>query len=454
MKSRALLLWSVLFILILPSCKENEDPAPSIEINNWISEVLNDVYLWNTLIPENQNKSLSPEAFFKSLLYAGDRFSVIYESADELKNLLNGVKKEAGYEFTFIRENNGSDNLIAVILYIKPNSPASEKGLKRGDVITKINNSIPTVSNYRALIGQLSESHEIEYNTYNPISEKYQNQTPITVGTVVYVENPDFLQHIYTLENGTKVGYYVYNFFDNGSNENNEYHKQMDDIIANFKANGVTELIIDLRYNGGGLIQSATNMASLLGKGITSSDVFFEQEYNNSSQAFYTDKFGAEALKQKFLEKTQNIGSSLGSNSIYFLISGRSASSSELVINGLKPYMNVVLIGETTVGKNVGSIFIEDTKNENNNYGLLPIVLRTVNANGNAEYEAGFKPDYEVKDVVLPLKALGDLSEPLLSKAIELISGEPVSTAARISDAPSYHEVYSSIKERHMILSY
>ncbi|NNK18563.1 MAG: carboxyl-terminal protease, partial [Maribacter sp.] len=115
----------------------------------------------------------------------------------------------------------------------------------------------------------------------------------------------------------------------------------------------------------------------------------------------------------------------------------RSASASELIINGLAPYIDVVHIGTTTVGKNQGSItFVDDFENgnfydpdredqinPNNQWGLQPIVSTVENAAGFSDYVDGLVPDIELREDITNLGVLGDVNEPLLARAIQEITG-------------------------------
>ena len=120
--------------------------------------------------------------------------------------------------------------------------------------------------------------------------------------------------------------------------------------------------------------------------------------------------------------KLNNIGSNL--TRLFVLTSSGTASASELIINGLRPYLPVITVGDTTYGKNVGSITITDTKNTTNTWGMQPIVVKVTNSVGFSDYSAGFAPDpanYD-RDNYFILKPLGDINEPLLSKALNVIT--------------------------------
>src|SRR5690606_33769583 len=160
------------------------------------------------------------------------------------------------------------------------------------------------------------------------------------------------------------------------------YDDEMDAVFASFKSRGITDLIIDFRYNSGGSEISANNLASLIGTGVGSAQVFFTREYNDQvEEAIINDPdAGEDYLTRKFRDKAENIGSQLQDGKVYVLTNSRTASASELVINGLLPYMDVVLIGTTTYGKNVGSISIFEENDPKNTWGMQPIVMKAYNS--------------------------------------------------------------------------
>jgi carboxyl-terminal processing protease len=410
-------------IALSGGCSKDEPVSEFNEVNNWIYENMDFWYYWNTQLPSRPNKNQSPDLFFRSLKVSEDRFSEIYDDYEEILSALEGVSKEAGYEFTLYRESESNSNLIAQVLYIKPESPASATALKRGDIITHINSQQITISNYRSLIGQTGENHSITYRPLTVVSSSTGSlgtPTTISLNAVSYEENPNFFTATYDLGD-QKAGYFVYNFFAPGIGEGEQYNTQMDQIMADFKSQGVTDLIVDLRYNGGGYVSASLNLASLIGKNIDNTKVYTRREYNQKVVNYFDLK--AADLTQEFALKADNIGNSLPGN-LYILTGSRTASASELVINGLRPFMNVTLIGKLTVGKNVGSIPIYKENDPKNRWIMLPIVAKSFNSSNQSEYGNGFIPEYSV-DEGMYLFPLGDPEEPLLSMALAQISGSP-----------------------------
>lgn len=154
----------VILLALLPllyACKDKTvDPATDSQTNEWILSNMKYWYYWNDKIPESPNKALGPSDFFSSLLYKydrtsnpnGDRFSWIQESADELTSSLNGNTKTTGLDYRLVIYPSGSTNVVGIVLYTLPGSPAAKAGFKRGDVFTHIDDQKLTTSNYNNLL--------------------------------------------------------------------------------------------------------------------------------------------------------------------------------------------------------------------------------------------------------------------------------------------------------------
>ncbi|AGA78653.1 S41 family peptidase [Echinicola vietnamensis] len=427
-----------------PNPKPDNGPEPTedpdVVINEWIQAVMEEVYLWTDTMNDPISLDADPEAYFDALLVNQDRFSVIYPNYEELVKRLEGVQKEAGYQFQLVRASSNSNDVFGVITYVKKGSPAEQAGLKRNDRFFEINGIQITTTNYSSLIQSTGEVHTLDIRRLNKDNGQFEMlaEAPLSLSVVELAENPILLDSIYTLEN-KKIGYLVYNFFAPGEELESEnirygvYDQQLEEIFAAFKSNGVDELVLDLRYNGGGYTSSAVHLASLIGKGITNQDIFYYTQYNDLVQSYYQQTYGTDFFNTKFVDKSQNIGNQISSGKLYVLATGNTASASELIINGLRPYMDVVVIGETTYGKNVGSITIQDTENEENEYGLLPIISQSYNKNDESDYATGFVPDITSDEFannfnILPL---GDVNEEMLSDAIDAIFGNTTGANAR-----------------------
>ncbi|GGZ26598.1 peptidase S41 [Echinicola pacifica] len=428
-----------------PDDGDTEEPDPNIAVNEWIQDVMEQVYYWSASMGTPLALESDPNDYFNELLVAEDRFSVIYPNYDELVALLSGVQKEAGYDFGLVRASAESEQVVAVITYVKKNSPAESAGLRRNDRIYEVNGTELSTTNYSSVFGNTDVAHSLTISRYNAETGAFAFLAePVSVDVVELTENPVFLDSVYTIGD-KKIGYIVYNFFAPGAPVSSDYEvvygaydAQLDEIFGDFISKGVNEMILDLRYNGGGYTSSAVHLASSLGKGISSSDVFYTNEYNDLLQGYFTQNNGPDFFTNNFVDKPNNIGAHLSSGNLFVIATRQSASSSELVINGLKPYMNIIHIGSTTYGKNVGSTTFQDTENEDNHYGLLPIIFKTFNKNNESEYSLGFDPDVSVSeyDNNVFLYPLGDSREVLLNVALDYIVNGEISAGARINRNP------------------
>jgi carboxyl-terminal processing protease len=434
----------LLFAATSVSLSCTKDPLTGdARINSWIYANMDLYYYWTDGMPKKSGLNRYPADFFESLLSVHDRFSFIYPDYQELLDLLNGISVESGFEFKLYLESESGPNVIMQLTYIKPDSPASTLELQRGDIIYQINGTQLTTDNYRSLLGQMNTTYMATYRRYNPDTEEFQNQPGVSITPVVYAENPIYLRKI--IENGgKKVGYLIYNFFSPGTNK--AYDNALDAVFAGFQSDGIDELIIDLRFNTGGSVSSAINLASLLPDGVSGNDVAIRYSYNAALTDYIlgTPDLGIAFLVDNFLEKTQNVGSMLPGK-VYFIVTDRTASASEMVINAIRPYMDVFLVGETTVGKDVGSTTIAEENNLSNNWALQPIIVKLTNSQSQG-YPNGFVPDIDLPDDFLVLTPLGDETEPLLNAALQAIGGVPVRVAK--PQAMSRRAIFSSVDRK------
>ena len=210
----------------------------------------------------------------------------------------------------------------------------------------------------------------------------------------------------------------------------------MNTAFGTLKSQGITELVLDLRYNGGGSIATATRLASMI-TGQFNNQVFAKEQWNTKLEDYYNSTNPSTLLNLFTNKLGNNEGlSSLNLTKVYILTTKSSASASELVINGLKPYIEVIQIGDVTTGKNVGSVTLYDSPsfsktnvNSKHRYAMQPIVLKIVNKVGFGDYINGLEPTLLLKEDFGNLGILGDSNEPLLQLAINTImgSGRPMS---------------------------
>lgn len=390
-------------------------------VNDWTYQIMNDGYFWYDQMPSKSATDLSEEPgnYFEKLVYrrqTHDRFSMITDDIDAVQKQFNGVSNVFGIHYMMAYTDASKTNVGAFLSHVSKTSPAEKAGLKRGDVITKVNGTALTENNYANLLGG-SETIKVNLGAVNDGVVQTDDSNTISLTKAEVTENPIAYSKIITKGN-KKVGYLVYTQFVPGTDANKElYDNELRSIFADFKSAGVNELVLDLRLNGGGYMSSAVTLGSLIVRNYSASKIFYKEQWNDKYIKYWQEKNGADALTYKFSNEQSNIGAQLGR--IFVLTSQGTASASELIINGLRPHMNVVTIGDHTAGKNLFGTLIGDDK-KRWKYGIYIMLGQTVNASGASDYgtSEGIRPDRAVQDNQLPYKAFGDENETLLNVAL------------------------------------
>jgi C-terminal processing protease CtpA/Prc len=270
----------------------------------------------------------------------------------------------------------------------------------------------------------------------------------ITLTKEEYTENPVFIDTVINIQD-QKVGYLMYNSFTR------TFDDDLNAAFARFQGAGINNLVVDLRYNGGGSIESSNDLGSMI-TGQFEGELFTRQVYNENIEP-----------KERFFNSEISSGegiNNLNLNSVYVLTTSSTASASELLISSLMPYIDVQQIGTPTAGKFQGSItvydspdFSRDNVNLCHTYAIQPLVLKTVNANGFTDYADGIQPEIEFQEDFRNLGQLGNPNEPFLAKALELITGtgRPVRQVERGfkilgengMDSPNFQRMYNDKSE-------
>ena len=425
----------VLVFFLAVSCKKENNGEPKVTsenetTNKWVVEQMRDIYYWNTSIPQDRslNFDLGPEDFFETILHRDDRFSWI-ELAKDLEDNLSGVSTTVGLGIGLIQINQAGDVIISV-RYALAGSPADKARIKRGDLITAINGQAMTINNYQNVLDAYYGSAPFtvqlaHFNDNDQIALGDKLELTPVAGFQEQAIHKDSVIHT---PGGKKVGYLFYNRFLN--NQPNE----LLDAFNKFKTAGVSDLVLDLRYNGGGGIWIAAIMSGLIQANFNKSETFIQYKYNSDygTEAYsYYDLFGGDSKDpEEVASADEVIGAieelNLNLSRVYIIATNYSASASELVINNLRPFLqdaNVVHIGETTVGKNEGSITIVDERDPPQiEWGIQPIIVKLANKAGFGDYPDGLDPQYEIDEWdYLPWAPIGSLDDPLLAQAISLI---------------------------------
>ncbi|MFW5644667.1 MAG: S41 family peptidase, partial [Bacteroidota bacterium] len=409
------------------------------EVSVWIYDWMNTVYLWNDQIPQNLNPANEPNpvSFFYSLIYEEeDIWSYITDDFESFKSELAGTPVSMGYSAAFGRYSN-TNGVFIIVEYVIPNTPASEAGLERGDIIVSINNTELDTANYRTLYSQESYTAGLAEYDGNDITSTGET---VNLTAEVITSSPVIHQEIINYQE-EKIGYLVYVDFLSGSND--RFVSQLDEAFSAFADSAIDELIIDLRYNPGGEVSMASHLASMIApaSAVNSSNVLVSYIYNDFLNELFLSEGGenSEDLNLFFTNPPVN----LDMNKVYFMTTSGTASASELVITGLDPYMEVTTVGETTFGKYTGAWVLPDSEEPpRHNYAIVPIVLKYANSLGITEFVNGLDPDHPIKDQLLGAEPFGSLSDPVLAKTLEVITGvNPSPISKKSFERPDYEMI-------------
>ncbi|MHA7129947.1 S41 family peptidase [Algoriphagus namhaensis] len=389
-------------ILTLWACEPKEEPIGDL-IKSAIYTSMEEWYFWNQELPPappaadfGSNQDYLDAITFQPL----DRFSYI-TTLEAFKNSFVGRNAGHGFGFAF----DADERLF--ISFVFDEAPAGKDGWQRGWEILEINGK--PIIEYKS-----GSSYNFNLGPSDPgISNSFTFRLPdgsTTTRTNVKAEyQSNSVLHEEVIEqDGKKIGYWVYQSFKATAGISPTKSVEVDESMQFFQNAGVDELIIDLRNNGGGSVAVAEQILNYL---IQSS---------NSGKLMYTNKLNSLKTELQTSRNYQKLGN-LALDRVIFITSRGSASASELVINSLDPYMNLVLVGDRTFGKPVGSFPLSRYNRTlaENDVELVPITFATANSEGKAEYFDGFPADVAVGDS--PQFNWGDRRDFRLNAALQLI---------------------------------
>ena len=349
-------------------------------------------YLWADQIPSglNPNTESDPKVFFSKLLYkTDDKWSYITNDYQSLTNSFQGISKSFGHHYKLFKEQS-SNKVFGVVEYVAPGSPADSAGIQRGDVFNAINDTPLDTINYVGLLFG-TDSYKVGFADLTN-GKAIPNGKSAELTAESLQEDPVFYRNVYEI-GGEKIGYLVYNQFISG------YNDELRNVFADFKAAGIKDLILDFRYNPGGSVNTAQIMASMIApqSDVSQQKVFAKFIWNSTINASLVKNEGADSQNLVLKLLPAELTGNLDLSRIYIIATGNTASASELIINALKPYMQVYTLGSNTVGKYTASITFHDDS-RSYNWAIQPIVVKLANANNTSDYKDGFAPDYPVND--------------------------------------------------------
>lgn len=354
---------------------------------------------------------------------------------------LNGVKGDFGFAPVWIGDPKNTKDIR--VKYVYPGSPADVNGLKRGYQITAINgrtgdglkydgNTGDSGTNVNFLVNAYTNSNTINLTLKKPDGSSFD----VTMSTGTYNVNPVLTSKVVNADGGKKVGYIVFNSFTSKENAK----PKLDDAFSNFAAAGITDLVVDLRYNGGGYVETAEYLSNLIAPASKTGQTMFSYYFTqtmvdrqatilknqvrrdpDTKQLYTYFDFDYTVAGNTIKFSKDGVPTTLNLSHVFFIVTGSTASASELTINNLLPVMNVQLIGTTSYGKPVGFFDIDINK-----YQMYIPQFETKNSAGNGGYYAGMTPEkglYQGKlasdDVT---KDFGDPTEGLFAYALNYVS--------------------------------
>jgi len=417
--SQLLILFS--FLLFLSSCKDDSSTNTDLlkDKIQTISNTMEEWYLWPDEIKNVSTDNYSSYYnFMKDMRADKDKWS----NAQDL-NLLRayleqGAVKDFGFEIFFNHyDPNSLDDNDLRVKQVYEDSELNALNVTRSWRIVKLNNVEIIGSTYDDIIAQW----KMEDCEFMNVNGTYVN---VNISRKQRKHNTVIYRDVQTYE-GVNIAYLVFDSFLDVSED------ELNEAFTYFKNNKAQQLIVDLRYNGGGAVKIANQLAGLISGNKFKGKIFSHVKHRDSKIHENRDNLFTDQSEALFFSK------------LVIICSSSTASSSELVINGLKPYLgksNVILVGSKTHGKPVGMYVFS---NEKLNLAILPICFSSTNADDEGEYYEGIEVDYKVKDnLMFPF---GDIKEDCYKVAVDVLTGKNIATSALKSFSPNkQREVPSS----------
>ncbi len=455
-----------IFLLLLPltvGChknnpEEDQDPIDGetqsmrYYVNMFGYNVMKTYYLWNEEISEALKTwatNEDPIEKVKAIRYknaAGediDRWTMMTDDYESFISSVAGEYKTAGLDFQLYYADASKKRIVGVVTYTFAGSPAEKAGLLRGDVFTKVNGQEMTVDNYSSLLSEAIYGGGTFQLTL-------KNGKTVSLTPVVMAE--EAVNVVRVLESGgKKVGYMHYTDFTRLSLAG------LMPAFQDFKAEGIDDLVLDLRYNGGGYVDVCTVLGSLIapldkvneGAVFTTEvmNAILTEAWEEEPTCFQAD-FGEVEVSKGVKVRCAAAEANPGVQHLYVLTTSNTASASESLVCGLRPYMDVTVIGQQTHGKYCAGLMISSNqwydavKKELEegvydkaqpyieNWGIYVMYARYADCNGETiSMPDGIAPDVLLDDDPMDGYALGDPRETMLAAALARIGGQSAASS-------------------------
>lgn len=409
MNRRAILIGLLATVLLAACGRELSKPVKvQNRINAALKECLETYYYWVDHIPDvDPDAYADPYELMEAMRYRPiDKWSYI-TTRTELEAYYSGASYAGfGYASGFDAQGN------LIISYVYPKAPMRKLGIDRGWRVLAIEGQKPTPDNVNTLLGGSEVGLQRTFRFLNPTGDTVEHlltKTNVAVNSVI-----DTTVRTY---GSAKVGYFMLAGFIEPT------EKELVDLFASFKAQNITDLVVDLRYNGGGLVNVANTLGSLIAGSHAHGKVFCTFYHNDRNRARDTS-----------LLFRNMPDSSLSLNRVAFITSSGSASASELLINALTPFIEVHCVGQRTHGKPVG-MYTFTFNNPAIDWAFVPICFTSRNALGYGDFFDGLPVESEANDDVY--HALGEPHEECMAAALASL-GISTGAKSRTRRAPSF----------------
>ncbi len=424
----------MLSLSVFISCQKNINaggattptPTPVASANDKLEDTVlldtRDIYLWYSQIPSTFNPRIyaNPDSIMTAIhqysIEPGftapvDRWSFAMRQTD-WNNLSNGISGDFGINVFFFNSPSVTTDLR--VKTVERESPAGKAGIKRGWRISKINGSTNIDASNTASLNAVVAAIFSSTNTSFTFVKPDGSSVDITLTAAGYQTHPVLVDSVYTIST-KKIGYMVFSSF---LGDTTEIYNEFNRVFNRFATAGVNDVIIDLRYNGGGYGTVAEKLSDYLAPTSVNGSLMYTEKYNDKYSMYNTSlnfkKAGVVNLSR-----------------VFFIVSSSSASASELVINNMTPVMDVKLVGKNkTYGKPVGFFPIPE-----GDWYIFPVSIRNTNQVGSGNYFNGFTPNSIVADGLD--KDWGDVTETSLASAIKYIT----TGSFRLQSQPEYQEL-------------
>ena len=423
--------------------KDSKPSATIAKADLFAQDVLGSYYLWSKEISGdlsrlNPDTCSSPAAVVEEIRYHEngkevDHWTTLTDDLESFTNSVQGLGVTYGYDLQYGSISGKTGVYFLLVTYVCKKSPAAAAGLKRGDVIVSLDGAEITKENINNALSSKSITIGVTGIEQGSDGNSYigSDVKSIKMTAVDMYEDPVLVDTTYDVD-GKKVGYLMYNAFDLKSTQ------VLPDVFRKFKSDGIQDLVLDLRYNGGGYAFTEAVLGSLIApkSNVDAGDIFQTEVYNSyladiwktqgeDTNTYFSNTFSMTSGGASYSGDITDDHPAL--NKVYVLVTGGTASASEGLIVGLGPYVDLTVIGEQTYGKYCAGYILGPGDFYNSKYdyslikdwGIYVMISKFADKNGNnAAIPDGIAPKIAAEDDPFDGCQLGDVNETMLKAAL------------------------------------